>query len=148
MKDQPTFILIKPFFMRNVRSTLLHKWFDEVWNQGDENAIDRLMTNDSPAKGILSDDQPKGPEGFKIFFRDFRNQFHNIKVKVEDAISQDDIESARTTVTAIHTPSGKNVTFSGMCMVRVADGKIAEAWNNYDFLTLYQQLGQKLSSAE
>ena len=134
--------------MRNIQTTLLYKWFDKVWNKGDESSIAKLMTNDSIAKGILADDQPQGAAGFKIFFNDFRSQFHDITVKVEDVISQDDIESARTTVAATHTASGKNVTFSGMCMVRVSQGKIAEAWNNYDFLNLYQQLGQKLVPAE
>ena len=134
--------------MRSVQSTLLYRWFDEVWNKGDENAIDKLMTTDSKAHGIVTEDQPKGAEGFKIFFKDFNNQFQNIKVDVDDAIAQDDIESARTTVSAIHRESGKSVTFSGICMVRVAGGKIAEAWNNYDFLNLYQQLGQKLTPVE
>ncbi len=134
--------------MRNVQTTLLFKWFDKVWNKGEENAIEELMTNESGAKGILTDDQPKGAAGFKIFFNDFRNQFHNIQVDVEDVISEDDIESARTTVSAIHTASGKQVTFSGMCMVKIVQGKIAEAWNNYDFLDLYQQLGQKLTPTE
>lgn len=134
--------------MRNIQESLLYRWFEEVWNDGNENAIDLLMAHDSPAKGILADDHPKGAEGFKLFFNDFRNQFHDIKVSVEDVISQDGMEAARTSVTAIHSGSGKEVTFSGMCMVRVADGKIAEAWNNYDFLDLYQQLGQKLCPAE
>ncbi|MBC7829951.1 MAG: ester cyclase [Chitinophagaceae bacterium] len=134
--------------MRSVQSTLLYKWFDEVWNKSDEDAIDGLMTNDSTAQGILTDDQPKGAEGFKIFFKDFKSRFHDIKIDVDDVISQDDIESARTTVSAIHTESGKNVRFSGMCMVKIVGGKIAEAWNNYDFLNLYEQLGQKLTPVE
>ncbi|NEU07617.1 ester cyclase [Flavihumibacter sp. R14] len=134
--------------MRNVQETLLYKWFDKVWNKDDENAIDELMTDDAGAKGILADDQPKGASGFKIFFNDFRNQFHDIKIDVEEVISEDDFESARTTVSAIHTESGKQVSFAGMCMVRIVNGKIGEAWNNYDFLGLYQQLGQKLSPVE
>jgi predicted ester cyclase len=134
--------------MRNLQTTLLFKWFDKVWNKGDENAIDELMTPESNAKGILADDQPKGPAGFKIFFNDFRSQFHDIKIDVEDVLSQDDFEVARTSVSAVHTASGKPVTFSGMCMVKVDQGKIAEAWNNYDFLNMYQQLGQKLTPAE
>ena len=133
--------------MRNLQSTLLHRWFEEVWNKDDENAIDKLMAHDSSANGILKDDQPKGAEGFKLFFRDFRSQFHDININVDDVICQDDIESARTTVSAVHTATGKKVTFAGMCMVKVADNKIAEAWNNYDFLQLYQQLGQQLSPA-
>ena len=131
--------------MRNARSTLVYKWFDEVWNKNNENAIDNLMANDSNHRGIMPEDQANGVAGFKIFFNDFRSKFHNIEIEVEDVISQDDIECARTVVTAIHTESKKAVKFSGMCMVKIADGKITEAWNNYDFLNLYQQLGQKLT---
>jgi len=134
--------------MRNAQSTFLYKWFDEVWNKSDENAIDRLMANDTRAHGILTEDQPSGAEGFKIFFKDFKNRFHDIRIDVDDVISQDDIESARTTVSAIHTKTGKNVTFSGICMARIVDGKIAEAWNNYDFLNLHEQLGQTLTPVE
>jgi predicted ester cyclase len=131
--------------MRNKQSTLLYKWFNEVWNKGDENAIDRLMTKDSNAHGIVADGQPKGAEGFKLFFKDFKNQFHDINIEIEDVVAEDDMESARTNVSAIHTASNKPVNFSGICMARVQDGKIAEAWNNYDFLNMYQQLGQKLT---
>ena len=68
--------------------------------------------------------------------------------EIEDVIAQDDMESARTIVNVIHTATGKNVSFSGICMVRVKDGKIADAWNNYDFLNMYQQLGQNLIPLE
>jgi len=134
--------------MRNLQTTLLYNWFEKVWNKGDSNAIDELMTNCSTAKGILDEDQPKGAAGFKIFFNDFRNQFDDISVIVEDVVSEDDIEAARTTVSAIHRKSGKKVSFPGMCMVKVVNGQIAEAWNNYDFLNLYQQLGQKLTEPQ
>ena len=130
--------------MRNVKSTLMYKWFSEVWNNDNEHAIDKLMAGDAIAEGILTEDMPKGTEGFKIFFRNFRSQFHNIQVTVDDVVSEDDMEAARTTVHMIHTSSGKPVSFTGTGMCRVKDGKIAAAWNNYDFLGLYQQLGQKL----
>jgi predicted ester cyclase len=133
--------------MRDNATTLLYKWFNEVWNNDDESAIDLMMTHDSHAHNIITDGQPKGAEGFKIFFKGFRSQFHNIKVDIDDVISQDDMEAARTTVNAIHTPTGKNVVFTGMCMVRITEGKIGEAWNNYDFLTMYQQIGQTLAPA-
>ncbi|GAB4036930.1 ester cyclase [Spirosoma gilvum] len=134
--------------MRNTTTTLLHKWFQDVWNNDDETAIDRLMTSDAFAQGVFTEDHPRGAEGFKLFFRDFRSQFHTIKVDIDDVISQDDVESARTTVHAIHTASDKPVTFPGICMVRVEDGKIAEAWNSYDFLSMYQQIGMQLTPVE
>jgi predicted ester cyclase len=33
------------------------------------------------------------------------------------------------------------VEITGIAIVRVADGKIVEAWNNFDFLTMHRQLG-------
>jgi predicted ester cyclase len=131
--------------MRDTKSTLLHRWFEEVWNQNLEGSIDQLMATDSHAHGILSADQPKGAEGFKIFYRGFKEQFDNIQVAIIDVIAQDDMECALTEVTAKHKETGKNVKFSGQCMVRVEAGKIAEAWNHYDFLSMYQQLGQVLT---
>ena len=134
--------------MRQIKTTLLYDWFNEVWNKDNENAIDQLLSHDSFAHGILKPEEPKGAEGFKLFFRDFRKTFHNINIEVDDVVKQDDMEAARTTVNAVHTVTGKNVSFTGICMVRVKDGKIAEAWNNYDFLSMYQQLGQELVAIE
>lgn len=127
--------------MRDPKSTLLYRWFQEVWNQGREDSIDKLMTHDSNAHGIIADGQPKGAEGFKIFYRDFRKQFRNIQIDFRDVVSEDNMESALTTVSATHAETGKRISFSGLCMVRIEGGKIAEAWNHYDFLNMYQQLG-------
>jgi predicted ester cyclase len=134
--------------MRDPRLTLLHRWFEEVWNQDREDSIDQLMTNDSYAHGIVAPHQPKGAPGFKVFYQGFKDQFENIHIDVKDVISQDDMECAFTEVTATHKKTGKNVKFSGQCMVRVEDGKIAEAWNHYDFLDMNQQLGQVLMPVE
>jgi predicted ester cyclase len=50
-------------------------------------------------------------------------------------------------VTARHTgeglgkpPKGRNLKITGMTMVRIKDGKIAESWNNIDFMSMYQQM--------
>ncbi|MGK2863905.1 MAG: ester cyclase [Chitinophagaceae bacterium] len=131
--------------MRNTKSTLLNRWFEEVWNQNQEDSIDKLMTPESNAHGILPPDQPNGAPGFKIFYRGFKEQFDNIRITIKDVIAQDDMECALTDVTANHRETGKNVKFSGLCMVRVEGGKIAEAWNHYDFLDMHKQLGQVLT---
>ncbi len=131
--------------MRDTKSTLLNRWFEEVWNQNQEDSIDKLMTTNSHAHGILPPDQPNGAPGFKIFFRGFKEQFDNIRITIKDVIAQDDMECALTDVTAKHRETGKNVKFSGLCMVRVEGGKIAEAWNHYDFLDMHKQLGQVLT---
>ena len=130
--------------MPNAKSTLLYQWFNEVWNNGDESAIDRLFHQEGIANSITSSDAPKGPEGFKIFYQGFKQQFADVHVQVNEVIREEDFESARCTVYATERSSGRKVQFEGMCMARIVDGQIAEAWNNFDFLEMYTQLGQKL----
>ncbi|HWJ25863.1 MAG TPA: ester cyclase [Flavisolibacter sp.] len=134
--------------MRDVQSTVLYRWFNDVWNNDDENAIEKLMNPDTYAHGIFKNGEPIGAEGFKKFFREFRSQFQDIHIDVDDVVVQDDMESARNTIRAMHIPTGRPVTFGGICMVRIENGKIAEAWNHYDFLDMYQQIGQILIPAE
>jgi ketosteroid isomerase-like protein len=103
------------------------------------------MTNEAIAHGIPAPGELKGPAGFKVFFRDFRNQFENIQIEVKDVIKQDDMETAHTVVTAIHKETGREVSFTGLCLVRIENGKIAEAWNEYNFMSMNQQLGYVLT---
>lgn len=37
--------------------------------------------------------------------------------------------------------SHRTTEFTGMCIAVVRGGKIVEAWNNFDFLAMYSQLG-------
>jgi predicted ester cyclase len=38
-------------------------------------------------------------------------------------------------------PTNQPLEFTGMTIVRLEDGKIAEAWNEFDFMKMYSQLG-------
>ncbi len=132
--------------MPHKNSTLTYRWMQEVWNKGREDAIDEMMGANAEVHGI-EDIKEKGTESFKQFFRNFRNQFPQIHVEVEDVVSQDNYETSRCVVDAINA-SGQKVSFTGMTFVRIEDGKIAEGWNNFDFLSMYQQLGFKMIAVE
>jgi predicted ester cyclase len=128
--------------MRDKTKTLLYQWFNEVWNHGQEASIDQLMAPASNARGIRGHEQMDGPDAFKKFYRGFKDQFDDIHIDIKEVVSQDDMESALTEVTATHKETGKKVSFAGLCMVRIENNQIAEAWNQYDFLGLQQQLEQ------
>lgn len=140
--------------MDQAYDTLAHRWFEEVWNQGLESTIDELLTEDSIVHGLVDRDagEIRGPAAFKPFVRRFRTAFPNLRVDVEDVVVEGDKIAARCVVTGTHTgpgvmstPTGKSTQIAGMCIIRVKDGKIAEGWNNFDFLSLYQQLGMQLT---
>ena len=128
-------------------STLSYRWFEEVWNQGMENSIDELLDRTATIHGIEGITEP-GPQGFKIFYHTFRQGFTNIHVEVEEVISADDYESARCQVTATSKTTGQTVHFPGQTTIRTKDGKIVESWNNFDFLSMNQQLGYELTLAK
>ena len=49
--------------------------------------------------------------------------------------------NGRLEVQVVVAATGKPVEFWGMCILRIRDGQIVEAWNTFDFLNFYQQLG-------
>ena len=136
--------------MSEENKALIRRWFEEVWNKGRAEAIAEMLAADAVVHG-LSDDAAKplrGPAGFLPFHTQFREAFPEIKVIVEDAIAEGDKVVARCSVRGKHTGDSlgfeatqAQVEFTGIAIVRVKDGKFVEAWNNFDFMKMYQQLG-------
>ena len=130
---------------------LVRAWFHDVWDEGREDAIDRLMAPDARVYGLSGPDGQSvmvGPAQFKPFFRTMRDALGDLEVKVLRTIVQGDMVAAHCQVVARHVgatlggpPTGRPVDISGVTIARVRDGKLVEGWNVFDFLSMYQQLG-------
>jgi len=136
--------------MAEENNALIRRWFEEVWNKGREEAIDEMFAEDGIVHGLSDEGEAplRGATGFKPFFRKFRGAFPDIEVIVEDTVSEGDKVAARCTVRGKHQSDSLGIAatqqpmeITGMAMVRVRDGKIVEAWNNFDFMTMFKQLG-------
>ena len=135
---------------------LLRAWFDGVWRRGDEAAIDRLLHPQGLVHGLPTPDgQPiRGPEQFKPFYRRFRSAFPDIAIELRHVVTQGDLAVAHCRVRGTHTGEGldvpathRRVEFEGFAMCRAAGDKVAEAFNCFDFLGMYHQLGVDLALA-
>ena len=136
--------------MSEENKQILRRWFDEVWNKGRAEAIDEMFDANGIAHG-LSDDPAnpiKGPRDFRPFYEVFRQGFPNLVIDIEDMVAEGDLVAARCSVHAKHegefmgrAATQSPVEFTGMTIVRIANGKIVEAWNNFDFMTMYRQVG-------
>ena len=138
------------------KRTLAEEWFDEVWNKRQIEAIDRLFAVDGVAHGLVDaqGNELRGPAGFKPFFLQFTKVFPDIHVEVADTICEADKIAARCIVTATHRgdslgvpASNKRVQFTGITILKIKDGKITEAWNNFDFQGLASQIGTAVQAA-
>jgi len=130
--------------------TLLHRWFEEVWNKGREDAIDEMFAEDGVAHGLKTAEGEtiRGAEKFKSLHRSFREAFPNMQITVEDTLTEGDKIAARCTVRAMHEgkgigvlPTNQPIEFTGLTIVKIKDGKIIEAWNEFDFMKMYSQVG-------
>lgn len=133
--------------MRNINQTLCYDWLERVWNNGEREAIDQLLTEDVIIHGLSPEKPLIGKEEFKNYYDGMRKELKDIHVEVKDVISQDNMESVLCTVDATDRATGKKVGFKGQCLIRVKDGRIAEGWNNFDFFNMKLQLGYKLTLA-
>ena len=136
--------------MSEENKALLRRWFDEVWNNGRADAIEEMFDEYGIAHG-LSDDPSnpiRGPRNFRPFHTTFREAFPNMVIVIEDMIAEGDKVAARCSVRGRHegdflgrAATQSPIEFTGIAIVRIANGKIVEAWNNFDFMTLHKQVG-------
>lgn len=127
---------------------IVRRWFDEVWNQRRSQTIDELLPLDGLVHGLSPNGAGKGPAAFRPFWEQFCGAFPDIRITVEDAVAEGDKVAARIRFSGTHkgnhlgaAATGKPVTGTGLVLVRLRDGQIAESWNEFDALKLFLETG-------
>jgi steroid delta-isomerase-like uncharacterized protein len=123
-----------------------------IWHQGQFEAIEEVMaptyvyhTSHTAGDG---GHEAHGPDGVRHVVTAWRSAFPDLRFTLEDLLVEGDKVVARWTCHGTHhgvfrglAPTGKRVTFTGMTLYRMAQGKIVEQWTVEDGVSLYQQLG-------
>lgn len=134
--------------MSETNKLLAKQWFEQVWNQKSETAIDRMFYPHGKAYGFVGPDGVlEGPEAFKEAHRVFCAAFPDIHVEVEDVIAEGNRVAIRWTATMTHLggqlgfpASGKKGTLTGSSFIIVKGEQIMEGWNQMDLQALFQKL--------
>ena len=122
---------------------LAKRWFDEVWNHGRRDAIGELLAPDALLhQGTTT---TVGPEGFYSFFDCMQAAFSDIHITVHDAIADGDRVWVQWSGSMRHTgfglgvpPTNEQLDITGISIVRIADNRVAERWQNWDIRALMQ----------
>jgi steroid delta-isomerase-like uncharacterized protein len=120
----------------------------EIWNGGNlDNADELLHPEFFNHLAAGAPDFGTGPAGFKKLVAFFRGAFPDLHMTGEQQIAEGDTVVTRWSARGTHKghqlgvpPTGKEVTMTGLTMVRLEDGKVREAWGGFDALGLLQQL--------
>ena len=123
------------------------RMFEGAWNEGNFAVIDELIKADAVDHSPLGSET--GSEGFKNIIGMFRGAMPELEMSIQDEIYSGDRVVHSWKILGEHsgTPlfgvpaDGKEITLTGITIVRLEDGKIAERWTQLDQLGLMQQLG-------
>jgi steroid delta-isomerase-like uncharacterized protein len=131
--------------MTAAERNLGRRWFEQVWNLGRREAIGEMLAADA----VLHDGSVDtiGSDAFYRFFDRLTAALSEMHVDVADSIAQGDRICIRWTSTAVHSgeglgvaPAGRAIRVTGITIFRIADERIAEAWQNWDMMGLMQQI--------
>jgi predicted ester cyclase len=136
--------------MSTANKVLIHRWHEEVWNRKRPEAVFEMMHPDAIIFGLQARIAKPlhGPAEFLPFWERLISAFPDIHISVESTMAEDDKVTARCSVRGRHTgpglgiaPSMKQISITGICLAHIKDAQLYEAWNSFDFLGLYQQIG-------
>ena len=121
------------------------RYFEEVWNDGKFAVLNDLL---APNYVDHMSSWPIGPEGVRQEMSMYRKAVPDLRFSVEDVVAENDKVVIRVTATGTQQgdlpripAAGKQFTLSGMVMFRFEGRRAVEAWMQFDFLSLYRQLG-------
>ena len=123
--------------------------FTQVWGKGKLDIIDELASPDLSVYYPVFPDVIKGPEAFKQMLTRTRSAFGDRDIKVDEEIAEGDKVVLRWTWTITHQgefppgvpPTGKRITWTGISIYRIADGKVVEERGEEDALGFFRQIG-------
>jgi len=119
---------------------------DEIWNTGNLAIVDEIygaeFLNHDPTAPDVRD-----LESYKQFIVGALAAFPDFHVTAEDVVAEGDKVAVRWTATGTQEgelpgipATGRQVTWTGIDIHRIADGKIVEIWWSKDMLGMIQQL--------
>jgi predicted ester cyclase len=136
--------------MAPTAEAVVRQWFKEVWDEGREEAIDRLAVPGLVVHGLGGPGAPpiRGAAEFKKVFHVFREALGDLDIAVERTVTEGDTCAAYCRVKGRHVghalggpPTDHPIEFTGIVICLVQGGRLVEGWNCFDFLTMYQQIG-------
>lgn len=123
---------------------------ERVFNEGDLDLLGLLMAPDAVSHQleIFGPSATRGPEAVRQFMQIFRSAFPDLRVTVMDQISQGNRVVTRWKMEGTQKnrlmgiqASHRFMSIEGIRIDRIANGRIAETWNQWDTFDMLRQLG-------
>jgi steroid delta-isomerase-like uncharacterized protein len=133
--------------MSENNKAMARRFYEEVFNRRNLAAVDELC-----AAGIVDHNplpgQPPGVQGMKDTLGAYFQAFPDLRLTLHEMVAEGDIVVARFTGQGTHrgtllgvAPTGKNVKFTGIDMIRIKNGQATEVWHEGNDAVALGELG-------
>ena len=126
---------------------IIRAYVETVWNHKQLDRAEEVVASDFLDRAPLPGQAP-GLEGAKRKWGMFLTAVPDLRVTIEDLVAEGDKVAVRRSYAGTHQgellgipATGKQVRIGSISVFRLAEGKIAEHWEQWDRLALLQQLG-------
>ena len=127
---------------------LVRRWYDALWNRVDLDAAEEILSADFVEH--LTHEHERGIEELKEFITIYRTAFPDMQATVEKIVAEADMVAVLWTSRGTHqgefmgfAPTGREVTFMGMRLFRIAENKIVEGWVTMDAQGWQEQMEEE-----
>ena len=132
---------------------IVRRFAEEILNEKKLDRSNQIMAQDYIDHGAMPGQAP-GLGGSKSKWSMWFAAVPDLRTRTDDIFAEGGRVAVRWTAEGTQTgelmgipASGRSFRFTGMSIFRVADGKIAEQWEEWDKLDLMQQLGAMPAAA-
>ncbi|GEM44613.1 ester cyclase [Deinococcus cellulosilyticus] len=132
----------------SVAEHLIHRYFEEVWNQGHLDVLDEIMAPDYQNHSSSIPDPVPGPAGLRPIVAAMRQAFPDLHYEIQDLVVTGTKVAVRVHMTGTHlgdffgiAPTGQQVRVQQFQIEWIREGQIVAHWRQTDDLTLMRQLG-------
>ena len=128
--------------------TLLRNTIEEIYNKGNLNLADELVSGNYVAHDSTTVNPGTGSNGLKNQVTTLRTAFPDLRLNIEELLQDADTVSARLTAQGTHKgnflnipATGRNIKTTGILISHVKNGKLTDSYINWDAVTVLQQIG-------
>jgi len=133
----------------------LYRKYVEAWNKGDYEKLRGTYAPDYVYCYPSATPKPQSGEETIEMIKGIREGFPDCIWTIEALVAEGDMVITRNVFRGTHTgtfqgipPSGKSIELGSIIIARIINGKTVEEREDYDSLTMMQQLGMELKPIE
>ena len=134
--------------MASENQAVVRRLYEQVWNKRRLEVVDEVISPSHALHDPHFHATSIGPAAYKSRVERFLAAFPDLRLTIEDMITEKDKVVASWSISGTHqrdyegiAPTHKKISFDGITIHHLANGKIMDSYVSSDTLGLMQQLG-------